>query len=156
MVFDDALDHVAGQLGGGRIDRAEFRFFDAVGGGVDGAPFGVGHLGHVAEELHLALDTDDHAGVDLAAEIAAVEEDECELVGAIVEGGFEAGLGAGADVIDGDDFAARGLDLIGDQIGDGFLFRLVLVGAREILEEVGEGGDADVVEVFGAGGADAS
>jgi len=64
-------------------------------------------------------------------------------------------LGRAADVIDSDDFAAGGLDLVGDQVGDSFFFGFVLVGAGEIFEEVGEGGDADVVEVFGAGGADA-
>ena len=70
--------------------------------------------------------------------MAAVEENEGEFVGAIVEGCFKSTAPAGPDVVDGDDFAARGLDLVGQQFGDLLLGGFVLIRSREIGEQVGE------------------
>ena len=55
--------------------------------------------------------------------------------------------GFGAEIIDGDHFSPRGLDLIRHQFGNGLLGRFVLIGSRKVLEQIGEGRHTQRVKV---------
>jgi hypothetical protein len=105
--------------------------------------------------LHLSADAEEDSGMDLPTKIGRVEKDEGEAIGAVGKRGLEPGFAVSAgDVINGRHLSAGDADLAFALAIEGFFFGFVLIVAREIFQEIGEGRDAKRSERFGAGGAD--
>ena len=104
------------------------------------------------EEGDLAPHADLLAGVNAGAEIRAVKPDETQTAGAVVQRGFKAWPRPAWNVIDRHDFAARGLNLIRDELIDPQFGRLELIGAREVVEKFAKGRNAQGTESFARDG----
>src|SRR5207247_4218220 len=118
-------------------------------------PFWIRHLRDVVEDLHASAHADVHARHDLGAQPRLVEPHECQLVLAIEECRFESPARSSGNIIDRDDLAAYGVDLIRSHRGDRAFRGFENVIAWEIFDEIAKLQQADGAQLFGTDGADA-